>query len=482
MRQEPSPRRAFPRPGAPLAGPLPRQLWRLGPGAWRRTAHWAAGVAADLRRRRRETRLTVAVDILPLWEPLTGIGWYLYKLLEAWADRDDLALRLYGPTLVRAPGIPEPSWPLPAGPALERVAYDVPDDLVVGQRWLVPWVRRLEPLLVAADRNRVVFAPNYVLPRTFGLARSPRVITVHDLSVRRVPWAVRPDTRVALEARLAHTLREARLVIADSRAVAREIVGLAEVAPERVRVVHLGPGQLTDRSGGGPGAGPGDGRSAGGAEADGPSGRRPAAEGAGAQPEAGELPLPPGTPADFGLSVGTLEPRKNVPGLLAAWRELRRRVPDAPSLVLVGRYGWGIEAIRREVEAARSEGWLVHHGYVAPDELLALYRRARLLAMASFYEGFGLPALEAMHLGTPVVLADVEVLREVAGDAALYAPPDRPDLFAARLAEVLTRPAETAERTGRGRERARRFTWARAAEATAAVLREAAGPGGALRP
>lgn len=426
----------------PLWRPVRRASWRLAPGAWIRTARWVAALGADLRRLRRETRLTVAVDVLPLWEPLTGIGWYLYKLLEELAGRDDLALRLYGPTRVRAAGIPEPTVPLPEGPALERVGLDVPDDLVVGQRWLVPLVRRLEPLLLAADRNRVVFAPNYVLPSTFRLVRAPRVVTVHDLSVLRVPWAVRPDTRVALQDRLARTLAGARLVITDSRAVGRELTELAGVAAERVRVVPLGPGQLTAH---------GDGR--------------PAAD----------LPLPPGTPPDFGLSVGTLEPRKNVPGLIAAWRELRRRVPGAPSLVLVGRYGWGVDDIRPEVDAARAEGWLVHHGYVSSDELLALYRRARLLAMASFYEGFGLPALEAMHLGTAVVLADVEVLREVAGDAALYAPPEQPNLFAERLAETLVQTDETAERVARGRERSSGFTWARAAAETAAVLLEAAG-------
>jgi len=434
------------------AAPLRPRLWRLAPGAWLRTARWAAAAAAAVRRRRRERRLTVAVDVVSLWEPLTGIGWYLYELLEELAGRDDLALRLYGPTMVRAPGVAEPTVPLPEGPALERVGYEVPDDLVLGQRWLVPLVRRLEPLLLAADRNRVAFAPNYILPPAFRLSRAARVATVHDLSVLRVPWAVRPDTRVAHEERLASTLREARRVIAVSRTGAGELEELAGVAPDRVRVVPHGPGQLAARA------------TAGGDAADGGALQEPDAPAA-----------PPGTPADFGLYVGTLEPRKNVPGLVAAWRELRRRLPAAPALVLVGRYGWGVDEIRRAVDAAAAEGWLVHHGYVSSRELLALYRGARLLALASFYEGFGLPVLEAMSLGTPVVLSDIPVLRELAGDAALYAPPDRPEEFAERLAEAIERPQETAARADRGRRRAGRFTWARAADETAAVLREAAG-------
>jgi len=421
-----------------VARPVRRRLWRLSPAALARTARWAAGIARQVRRRRRETRLAVAVDVLPLWEPLTGIGWYLFKLLEGLAERDDLALRLYGLALVRAPGIPEPPVPLPAGPALEHVVYEVPDDLALGQRWLVPIVRRLEPFLVVADRNRVVFAPNYILPPPFRLTRAPQVATVHDLSVKRVPWAVRPDTRVALERRLARAIDGARRVITDSHTVGAELVELAGVDPGKIRVVHLGPGQLA-ADGGGPAAAP-----------------------------PGEVPAP------FVLCVGTLEPRKNVPGLLAAWRLLRDRDGAAPHLVLVGRYGWGIEAIQREVEAAEAEGWLTHYGYLPPERLLGLYRHAAFVALASFYEGFGFPAVEAMHLGTPLLLADIPVLREVAGDAALYAPPDDPAAWADAAARLLAERGLAAELAARGRRRAALFTWERAAAETAAVLAEAA--------
>lgn len=421
-----------------VARPLRRRLWRLSPAALARTAHWAAGIARQVRRRRRETRLAVAVDVLPLWEPLTGIGWYLYKLLEGLAERDDLALRLYGLALVQAPGIPEPPVPLPAGPALERVVYEVPDDLVLGQRWLVPFVRKLEPLLVVADRNRVVFAPNYILPPPFRLARAPQVATVHDLSVKRVPWAVRPDTRIALEERLARAIEGARRVVTDSHTVGAELVELAGVDPAKIRVVHLGPGQL-------------------------------AADGGGQA-----APPPAEVPPLFALCVGTLEPRKNVPGLLAAWRVLRQRSDEAPHLVLVGRYGWGIDDIRPHVEAAEREGWVTHYGYLPPERLLGLYRNAAFVALASFYEGFGFPAVEAMHLGTPLLLADIPVLREVAGDAALYAPPGDPDAWADAAERLLADRRLAAELVARGRRRAADFTWERAAAETAAVLVEAA--------
>jgi glycosyltransferase involved in cell wall biosynthesis len=429
-----------------------RAARRLSPGAWARTTRWAGGIAAAIRRRRRETRLTVAVDVLPFWEPLTGIGWYLHRLLGALAGRDDLRLRLYGLALVEAPGIPGPVTALPEGPALEHVGYPVPGDLVLGRRWLVPLVRKLEPLLLAADGNRVVFAPNYILPPPFRLARAPLVATIHDLSIREVPWAVRPDTREEMERRLDRTLFEARLLITDSRAVAADLLRHGAAHPARLRPVLLGPGQIE------------------------PGQIEPGQIEPGAP--AGAVPEPPAeTPETYLLHVGTLEPRKNLPTLLAALRLLHRRGRPVP-LVLAGRYGWKSDDLRRQVERAAAEGWLHHHGYVTPEHLLALYRRAAAAAVPSFYEGFGLPALEAMGAGAPVVLADIPVLREVAGDAALYADPRRPETWADRLGELLEDPALRRDLAARGRARAATFTWARTAEETARVLREAAGKAG----
>ncbi len=424
----------------PVAGPLRRRLWRFGPRTLARTARWAAGIAGRIARRRRETRLTVAVDVLALWEPLTGIGWYLHQLLDELGRRDDLALRLYGLALVRAPGIPEAPQPLPAGPALEHVVYEVPDDLVVGRRWLVPWLRRLEPLLVLADRNRVVWAPNYILPPPFRLARGPLVATVHDLAFRRVPWAVRPDTLVAMQEVLDRTLFEAVRLITPSAAMRDDLAATGDAAAHRVRPIHHGLGQAA-RAGGAPTAAP-----------------------------------PAGTPPAYVLHVGTVEPRKNVEMLLAAWERLRAADgPPPPPLVLAGRYGWRTEGLRRRIEAAAAAGWLRHFGYVSRDELLALYRGALAVALPSWYEGFGLPVVEAMWAGAPLALSDIAVFREVAADAALFAPPGDPAAWAATLDRLLTDPELRRDLAARGRARATAFTWRRAADETAAVFAEAAG-------
>ncbi|MFL6195741.1 MAG: glycosyltransferase family 4 protein [Thermoanaerobaculia bacterium] len=406
-----------------------RGLLRFGsPRRLRRTFLWLRETAREIRRRRAETRLTVAVDVNSFYEALTGVGWYLHQILVHLAERDDLRLRLYGQGLVEAgPGAPRPAVDFPAGPAIERVLYEAPDGLVVP-----PWrahqiLRRLAPLLAAADGNRVLFGPNYLFPPLFRFAGGARVATVHDLGLFKVPWAVRPDSAAALRQGLERTLYEADLLLTPSEAVRQELIERG-ISPERVRAIHHGTGVL-----------------------------------AGAVPAS----LPAGTPERYALHVGTVEPRKNVPALLAAWRLLRARRAGPPALVLCGGWGWKAEEIRREIADAQAEGWLVHLGYVGAGELAALYQGAELVALPSFYEGFGLPAVEALRAGAPLVASDIPVLREVAGDAALYAPPDRPDLWADRIQELLSKDGLRREMRTRGIERARSFDWTRAAGETA---------------
>lgn len=426
-------------PGANL-----RSAWRL--------AGWLGALARQSLRRRRDPRLAVAVDASPLWERLTGVGWYLYRLLEHLAPRTDLVLRLYGPDLIAGPGVAGPAVAPPAGPAIERVTHAPPElaggDLVarVSRRLLAAGGRYLAPLLIAADGNRVVFAPNYFPPRRFGLALAlcrrragglPLVATVHDLSYRVVPETMRPETLAELRRHMDRVWREAALVLTDSHAVRAEIVAAGFASPHRVRAIQLAAAHPPRPPGG--------------------SGARP-----------------PGTPGAYGLFVGTLEPRKNLGLLLAAWRSLRRRLPAAPALVLCGRFGWKSARLREAVASAGAEGWLVHVDGASDGELAALYAGARLVALPSLYEGFGLPALEALAAGVPLVASDIPVLREVAGEAALYAPPDRPEVWAERLAEVLGDGELARALAAGGPARAAAFDWARTAEETAAAFREMA--------
>ncbi|MCP4205059.1 MAG: glycosyltransferase family 4 protein [bacterium] len=406
---------------------------------WSRTVGWLRRELASLSARRSEERLTVGIEIASFWEPLTGIGWYLYRLLEHLADRDDLRIRLYGPSTVRSSDSEDPVVVLPAGPAIELVQREVPDGLALPAGRLIGWLRRLEPLLIAADGNDVLFAPNYFLPRRFDLARGARVATVHDLGLKHFAWTLRRETLLELNEKFEHAVFEAARLITVSGAIKEELVAEGLADPERVTVVHHGPGQL-------------------------------------ATVEPGELPA--GTPGEFALHVGTIEPRKNVAGLLDTWRHVRERLENAPTLVLCGKFGWKTEAVRAKVDEAERQGWLLHLGYVEDAELAALYRDARVVVFPTLYEGFGLPAVEALWAETPLVCSDLPVLREVTGGAALFAPPDRPDLFAERVIEALESHQVRSDLISAGTARVRELSWTTASELTASVWAQAAGSSG----
>lgn len=432
------------------------RLWVSGlrPSRLRASARFLLGEWQKLRRRRSEPRLTVAVDVSPFWEPLTGIGWYLYRLLEAMAERDDVRIRLYGPDLVDKRDVPAPRIELPRGPALEPISYRVPDDFSLVYYWLSDRLRRRERQLVDLDRNRILFAPNYFLPPRLERCRGRLVATVHDLTVEKLPETMRESTRAELQRRLRRTARAAAAILTDSEAVRAEIVAAGLAGAERVHAVPLAPGAV------------------GGAD-------REAADVDAANVDS-TVERPPGLPERYVLFVGTVEPRKNLPTLLAAFETWHgTRAGGSASLVLCGGTGWKTDDLAPRIEAARAAGWLHHLGYLPEAQLAGLYRDALWVALPSLYEGFGLPAVEAMAWGVPLLLSDIPVLREVGGDAALYAPADDVDAWAALLATALDPPAlepgGLRERTAAlSAARAECFDWQRTADATVAVWRRAA--------
>jgi glycosyltransferase involved in cell wall biosynthesis len=239
---------------------------------------------------------------------------------------------------------------------------------------------------------------------------APLVITVHDLAVLRHPETFNQWTRRYSRLVVPRVARAARIVIAVSEFTRRELIGLLRVPDERIRVIPNGVSEIFV-----------------------PNGR--AAEG------------------DYVLAVGTLEPRKN----LGAAQQAARRL--GVELRVVGSKGWGDVAV---------DGWL---GRVSDERLAELYRGARCLVYPSLYEGFGIPVLEAMACGTPVVTSAAGATEETAGQAAVLVDARDPSSIAAGIEEAESRRDELVRL---GLERAKVFSWDRVAEATSAVYREAA--------
>ena len=402
----------------------------------RETLAWAGRIVASVLRPRSGGRLTVAVDVDCFWNNLTGVGWYLFKTLEHLSEAEGIRLRLYGQTIFPCPGDPQPVVAPPRGAAIEIVAYPVPAWIprrVLGR--MRPWI---EPWVLALQRNAVLFAPNYVLPARFRFVRSAVVVAVHDLAFRRLPWTLEEETRAVLDAQLHRILARASAVITGSHTVRGEILATESIDPARVKVIYHGPGHLSARNGGA---------------------------------------LPAGTPERYVLHVGTVEPRKNIELLLEVWEAWVAEDPAAPALLLCGRWGWKSEALHAAFDRAAAAGWLHYPGYVDDDALAALYRRALAVVCPSRYEGFGLPLVEAMAAGTPVVASDIPVFREVAGATAIFAPVDDPAVWKRTLVELAHDETLRGRLSELGRERIAAFDWPTAAARTREVLERAARDG-----
>lgn len=361
--------------------------------------------------------LSVGIDVTPLAGARTGIGRYVEQLLAELARHADLDLRAAAFTLRGRQVLGE----LPQG--VRPVRRPVPARLL-HRGWLRGGFPPAEWVL---GRTRVVHGTNFVLPPP---RHAAGVVTVHDLSFLRFPELVSQaslDYRILVPA----ATRRAALVLTPTEAIAAEVRETYRLAEDRVRATPLGV----------------------------------APEWFAATP-ADDVARP------YLLAVGTLEPRKGLDTLLKAYRRLLTERDDLPPLMLVGPSGWGPELERTGLGPDR----LILPGYLDTERLRRLVAGAELLAFPSRYEGFGLPPLEALAAGTPVVTTEVPAITEVVGAATGMVhtvPVDDVDALAAAVSDRLDRPPTDAERAA-GREHARGFTWARCADLTAQAYRDAA--------
>lgn len=355
----------------------------------------------------------------------TGTEHYTYELLAALAQRDRRArYTLYCNQMPAA--LP------PLGPnfTLRRIPFP--------RLWTHA---RLSAELLVRPPD-VLFVPAHVLPLGAPLRRGIRtVVTIHDMGYMHFPEAHTRAHRLYLRLSTMWSARMANHVIAISSATRDDLVRLAGVPAEKISVIHHGVAARF----------------------------RPA------EPHAIEAVRQRyGLGQPYLLYIGTVQPRKNLERLIDAFATLEAATPHASSpdlqLVIAGKRGWLTDAIERRAASLGLDDRVRFVGYVPDDDVPPLLSGARAFVFPSLYEGFGMPVLEAMACGTPVLASDSSSLPEIAGEAALLVDPLDTAAIAAGIGRLAGDNTLLADLRRRGLERAAQFTWGRCAEETLGVL------------
>jgi glycosyltransferase involved in cell wall biosynthesis len=358
--------------------------------------------------------MVIGVDACALAETGAGVARYLREMLVemmAVSPNDDYIL--YSPTPINV-SFPNGRWRV----RTPRV-----------RRWSFPghWLRETIPQAIAEDGIDVFWGQNEAMPLRL-LRRCRRVLTVHDVTGLVYPRAMRPRHRLSWMFNFLPAVRAADEIVTVSQATAQLVHHLVGIPAHRLRVVYEGcSGGLMpiDRC----------------------EARQRAAERF-------------GLPQDFMLTVGTIEPRKDHSTLL----DVVRRNRDLPLLVIVGAVGWSSRDVLRLIRRAESERRVRYVGRVSDSELAGLYSAARVMLYPSVYEGFGLPVLEAMACGCPVICSWSSSLPEVGGRAARYFRPRDADDLSHQLRSAIRDEQLLGEMRSRGFDQSARFSFRRAAQ------------------
>ena len=358
--------------------------------------------------------MRLSIEISTCSPARTGVGYYTEHLVDAL-----LQTRKPGDDVVLLSNRP---------PAPELAARWAPHLRVQGLGVRAAWMQVDVPRLLVEERIDVGVYPNYAVPLA---SPCPSLIIVHDMAIVRMPEHFTARKRLLMGAILRHSVAASSVIGTVSEASAHDIESLLGIPRERIAIL--------------PGAAH-------------PSCRPASAE------SVARTRAKYGLHRPYVLTVGTLEPRKD---LLTILRAFDRLGPEAAGhdLVVVGGRGWKDRNLVRALEA-RTPGQRVHWlGYVSEPNLVELYAGADLFVFAARLEGFGLPLVEAMACGTPVIASDIAALREVGGDVPRFVPPGDDAAFAQAMTEVLNDADLRATMRAEGPHRAEHFSWRRTAEA-----------------
>ena len=360
--------------------------------------------------------MRIVIDYRPALRARTGVGEYIHQAIRALAQTGEDEITLFSS-----------SW---KDRLASNLVSDFPNVRTVDQRIPVralnlAWHRLGWPPVEAVSGGHydVAHSPHPLLLPSRSAAR---LVTIHDLHFIAHPERTSSEIRRDYPVLAAAHARRADRVIVSSRFAAGEVQRVFDVDPEKIAICPAGAPDW-------------------------------------------KVDAPGGDPQGFILFVGTLDARKNIGGLLEAYGRLLSRISAAPRLVIAGGAGPDATKWLQQMATPPLAGHVEYLGYVTADRRESLFRGARLFVLPSFEEGFGLPTLEAMAAGVPVVASNRGALPEVVGDAGLLVGLDDSTALSAAIERLVADPALRQNLARRGLEQSRRFSWAR----TAAEIRKA---------
>jgi len=377
--------------------------------------------------------LKLIFSLDPMLVSMTGIGRYTYELAKGLRDSGQFSDIRYQFLL---------GWVKDPDVIISKYhAHDKPHEGApksTFRKWIHSTARSIffatsptvKGFICRPYRGYIYHSPNFVLPNFAG----KRVSTVHDMSVFRVPQ-FHPEHRIQYQQSIFPKLiKQADLFITVSEFSKIELIDFFKVSPDRVVSVPNGVDPLF----------------------------HPRSE-ASLKPILEKYGLVANL---YTLSVGTIEPRKNIECLIDVYASLPAALRFQFPLVLVGSYGWSSESIHQKIAKYSQEGWLKYLLFVPDHDLASIYAGARLFACISHYEGFGLPVLEAMASGVPVIASNAPALVEVGGDAVVYVDPNSKEAIRQAIVDTLGDDRGSTILSSRGLAQARRFSWGRCTQET----------------
>jgi glycosyltransferase involved in cell wall biosynthesis len=370
--------------------------------------------------------LRIAIDAHSVGNKLGGNESYATNLIEALAEIDNVNQYKIFVTTREARDRFSDRWPN------FQVRATLPH---------TPFIRI--PLTLSAElrRNRVdVLHVQFTAPP---FSPCPVVVSIHDLSFEHLPQTFKRRSRMQLRMTVRRSARNAAQVIALSEHARMDLINTYDLLPEKVNVVPLAA----------------------------PAAFAPVRD----DNELQRVRQTYGIDGDYILSVGSIQPRKNLRRLIEAYSVLRHAQPECklPQLVLVGKNAWLYDETLRALKDTDVGASILLTGYVPESDLPALYSGALCFIYPSYYEGFGLPPLEAMKCGAPVIVGNRTSLPEVVGDAALMIDPFDVNAIAGAIQKMITDSEFRSELRVKGLERAKEFDWKETARQTLAVYRKA---------